>query len=93
MLTLDAVLRITAHVLYTRVEQDAILLNTLTNKYYSLNEVGARFWGLLTEGETLRRAHQVLLKEFEIESPQLEQDLLGLVQQLHEDGLVETTEV
>jgi hypothetical protein len=92
MLTLDAVLHIPAHVLYTTVEQDAVLLNTLTNKYYSLNEVGARFWNLLTAGKTPRQAHQVLLNEFEVESPQLEQDLLELISRLHENGLVGFTE-
>ncbi len=89
MLTLDATLRIPAHVLYTLVGQDAVLLSTLTNKYYSLNEVGARFWSLLTKGKTLRQAYQMLLEEFEVEPPQLERDLLDLIGQLRGDGLVE----
>jgi len=92
MLTLDATLRIPAHVLFTTVDQDAVLLNTLTNKYYTLNEVGARFWNLHTEGKTLREAYQALLEEFEVESPQLEQDLLELVEHLHENNLVEIIE-
>jgi hypothetical protein len=92
MLTLDAALQIPAYVLYTMIEQDAVLLNTLTNKYYSLNEVGARFWNLLTEGKTLRQVHQTLLKEFEVESPQLEQDLLNLSDNCMKDGLIEITE-
>lgn len=92
MLNLNAALRIPAHVLYTTVEKDAVLLSTLTNKYYSLNEVGARFWNLLTEGKTLRQLHQVLLDEFEVTSSQLEQDLLELLKQLRENGLIEITE-
>ena len=92
MLTLDATLNVPTHVLFTTVDQDAVLLNTLTNKYYTLNEVGARFWNLLTGGKTLREAHQALLEEFEVESPQLEQDLLELVGDLRENGLVEITE-
>jgi hypothetical protein len=92
MLTLDATLRIPPHVVFTTVEQDAVLLNTLTNKYYSLNEVGARFWTLVANGKALRQAYQVLLDEFEVEPPQLEQDLLELVRQLYNDGLVEIVE-
>ena len=92
MLTLDATLNVPTHVLFTTVDQDAVLLNTLTNKYYTLNEVGARFWNLLSGGKTLREAHQALLEEFEVESPQLEQDLLELVGDLRENGLVEITE-
>jgi len=92
MLSLDATLHIPDHVMFTTIESDAVLLNTLTNKYYTLNEVGARFWNLLTEGKTLREAHQLLLKEYEVESPELEQDLLELVEHLHENDLVEITE-
>ncbi len=92
MLTLDTALHVPAHVLHTTVEQEAVLLNTLTNKYYSLNEVGARFWNLLAEGKTLREAYRALLGEFEVESIQLEQDLLELIDSLQKNGLVEITE-
>ncbi len=92
MLTLDTTLQIPAQVLYTTVEQEAVLLNTLTNKYYSLNEVGARCWNLLAKGQSLREAYHVLLGEFEVESPQLEKDLLELIERLEKSGLVEITE-
>lgn len=92
MLTLDAALHIPTHILFTTVEQDAVLLNTLTNKYYSLNEVGARFWTLLAEGKTLKEAHVALLEEFAVEAYPLEQDLLELVGRLRENGLVEVNE-
>ncbi len=92
MLTLDTTLHVPAHVLYTTVEQDAVLLNTRTNKYYSLNEVGARFWNLLAEGKTPREVYQALLGDFEVEAPRLEQDLLELVERLLKSGLVEITE-
>ena len=92
MLTLDASLHIPSHVLFTRIEQDAVLLNTLSNKYYSLNEVGARFWNLLAQGKMPREVHRMLLGEFEVESPQLEQDLLELIERLHQNGLIEIAE-
>ena len=92
MLTLDSVVNIPASVLSTTVDQDVVLLNTLTNKYFSLDEVGARFWSLLSDGKTLRDAHQALLKEYEVESFQLEQDLLELLSELRGSGLVEIPE-
>ncbi len=92
MVTLDSILHIPVHVLYTTVEQDAVLLNTLTNKYYSLNEVGARFWNLLVAGKTLREAHRALFEEFEVAPSRLEQDLLELVKHLQENGLIEIAE-
>jgi len=89
MLTLDTALHIPAHVLSTTVDQDAVLLNTQTNQYYALDEVGARFWGLLTEKNLLKDVYKMLLDEYEVEPTQLEQDLLELLADLLENNLVE----
>lgn len=93
MLTLDTALKVSASVLFTAVGGEVVLLNTLSNQYYALDEVGAHFWGLLTEGKTLRKAYASLLKEFEVKPAQLEQDLLELVAHLQENGLIEITEI
>lgn len=89
MLTLDADLHIPAHVSFSIVGQDAFLLNTQTNKYFSLEEVGARLWELLNDGQSLRDGYQVILGEYEIDPAQLEQDLLEFLNHLLENGLVE----
>ena len=89
MLTLDTALHISANVIFTVVGQDAFLLNTQTNKYYALEEVGVRLWELLNEGRGLRESYQLLLSEYEVDPPQLEHDLLELAVTLMENGLVE----
>lgn len=91
MLTLDSSLRIPDTILFTTVDEEAVLLNTRTNHYFSLGEVGARVWSLLNEGKTFREVYQTLLEEFEVEAVQLERDLLELTEQLMEYGLVETS--
>ena len=89
MLTLDTRLYIPAYVVFTFADQDAVLLNTRTNYYYSLDEVGARLWSLLNEGKQLMESYQALLEEYDVEPAQLEQDLLELISGLVENGLVE----
>ena len=88
MLTLDTPVRIAENVLFTGVDQEAILLNTRNNKYFGLNDVGARFWDELSKS-TLRHAYQVLFSEYAINPQQLEKDLLGLVTLLVQHGLLE----
>ena len=89
MLTLDANLHIPAFVTFTFVEQEAVLLNMQTNQYYLLDEVGARLWGLLRDGKSLREGYQALLEEYAVDTGQLEQDVLELLEKLKEQGLVE----
>jgi hypothetical protein len=89
MMTLDAALNVPAQVMFTHVDEAAILLNSRTGKYFVLEEVGARLWELLGEGKGLRASCETLLEEYEVEPAQLEQDLLELVSKLAENGLVE----
>jgi hypothetical protein len=89
MLTLDAILKIPEYVVFSFVDQDAILLNTRSNEYYALDEVGARFWGLLRDGKSLKDGYKVLQDEYEVAPEQLEKDLLDLIGELVDNGLVE----
>ena len=89
MLTLDATFHIPDYVSFAFVEQDAMLLNMQNNQYYLLDDVGARLWGLMGEGKSLRESYQVLLEEYEVEPARLEQDVLELLENLKEKGLVE----
>ena len=89
MLTLDAALQISESIIFTIVGQDAFLLNTQTNKYYALEEVGTRLWELLKDGKQLKESYQILLDEYEVDPAQLELDVLELVGDLMENGLVE----
>jgi hypothetical protein len=88
MMTLDNTPHLPDHVMFSVVGEDAFLLNTQTNKYFLLEEVGARLWELLKDGKLLKEAYQILLGEFDVDPVQLEQDLLELLEQLQENGLV-----
>ncbi|MBI5351807.1 MAG: PqqD family protein [Chloroflexi bacterium] len=89
MITLDASLHIPANISFSVVGQDAFLLNTITNKYFALEDVGTRMWELLKEGNPLRECVRILADEYEVTPGQLEQDILELMQRLLENGLVE----
>lgn len=89
MLTLNAHFQIPAYVSFSIVGVDAFLLNMRTNKYFRLEEVGARLWDLLSAGESLSASYQILLKEYKVDVIELESDLLELMENLLKNGLVE----
>ena len=92
MLTLDSEIQIPSYVISTTVDQDAVLLNTKTNKYYALDEVGARFWVLITENKTLQEVYRQLLDEYAVSPDELEKDFLELINDLVENKLVKIAE-
>ena len=89
MPTLDSTLLIPSYVTFSVVGEDTFLLNTRSNQYFVLEEVGTRLWVLLKEGQSLKDAYQILLTEYDVPPSQLEQDILELINQLTEKNLLE----
>src|SRR5688572_5395926 len=71
------------------VSGEAIILNLKTERYYGLNEMGARMWEVLTITDSLQTALDVLHGEYDVDMATLRGDLLELVTRLVEDGLLE----
>ena len=75
-------------VAFTDVEGETVLLNLQTERYYGLDEVGTRFWQLLTEHERVEAVVPLMLAEFDVDEATLRQDLTSLISELTEAGLL-----
>src|SRR3954470_21462940 len=75
-------------VLFRDLEGEAVLLDTLTGRYYGLNEVGTRMWSLLLAHREIGATYRDLLGEYQVSPRQLEQDLSDFVQLLASRGLI-----
>lgn len=75
-------------VLFQRVGDEGVLLDLASERYFSLNEVGARFWELLAEDASLARALAVLVQEYEVSDQVLRADLDDLLAALTAAALV-----
>lgn len=76
------------HVLCQQLEEEAVLLDLETECYFGLDEVGARMWVLATSSATIQEAYDALVQEYEVEPEVLRRDLIELVGELHDAGLV-----
>jgi hypothetical protein len=88
MTQLQSKIYILPDVLFQDMGGEAVLLNVQSGKYYGLNEVGTRLWGLLTEGNNLEIAYRALLEEYDVEAGRLREDVLRLVDDLAAHGLI-----
>lgn len=75
-------------VIARELEGEMVLLNLETGMYFGLDPVGTRIWQTLSDVPTAGDVVGVLLKEYEIDRPTLEQDVLRLIGRLHTKGLV-----
>ena len=75
-------------VLIQEVGGEAVLLDLAGEQYFGLNPVGTRIWALLAPAPVLQQVHASLCAEFDADPARIETDLLALVRELAEAGLV-----
>ena len=79
------------NVLMQDLDGEAVFLNCDREEYFSLDEVGTRMLMVLQQSRSIESAYEVLIEEYEVDPEKLRQDLLALVQEMEEYGLVEIT--
>ena len=87
-ITLASHVRPSSDALIQLTGNEAIVLDTAGERYFGLNEVGARLWSLLVSNPHLADAHHRLLEEFDVAPTDLERDLITIVEQLADAGLI-----
>ena len=78
-----------AEVLFQEVGGEAVLLSLARERYFALDPVGTRIWRAISRDPSLQVAFDALLAEYDVDPARLEADLLALVGQLSDAGLVQ----
>ena len=86
---LDDTVQISEDVVFRELDGEAVLLHLGTGIYFGLNEVGTRIWTLLGQNGSLQSVLDDMLKQYDAAPDRLEKDLLQLVEQMREKGLVQ----
>jgi Coenzyme PQQ synthesis protein D (PqqD) len=76
-------------VMFRAVGDESVLLHLKSETYLGLDPVGTRMWTLLTESESVQRAYETLLREYEVDGQQLRLDLEDFVDKLIKHDLVQ----
>jgi hypothetical protein len=79
-----------ANVLIRFLDQESVLLNLNTEKYFGLDSVGTRMWQLLTSAPTIDSAYSQLIDEYDVDPETLRSNLSVLLNHLVENGLIAT---
>ena len=75
-------------VLISHLQEESVILNLDSERYFGLDDVGTRFLSVLTSSESIEAAYERLRNEYDVESNVLREDLLALVENLVEQGLL-----
>ena len=70
------------------IDDETIILDAITQEYFSLNEIGKVIWSILSQNKNLEEIKAQMLEMYEVPEEQLEKDLLNFLQALAKKGLI-----
>jgi hypothetical protein len=80
--------RVADDVLISNLQDESVILNLDSERYYGLDNVGTRFLSVLNSSDSIERAYEVLRNEFDVDAKSLRQDLLELIENLLKQGIL-----
>jgi len=80
-------------VLISNLQEESVILNLDSERYYGLDDVGTRFLSVLTSSESIETAYERLRDEYNVDPQILREDLLVLVEKLIDQGIIEISHV
>jgi len=81
-------IKISPDISWRQVGDEAVLLNTCTSEYYSLNPSGVMIWGLLSKGVCAADIVSKLSAEFGISEAAAKKDMDELLKTLKKEKII-----
>lgn len=75
-------------VLISQLQDESVILNLESERYFGLDNVGTRFLTVLTSSESIEAAYETLRDEYDVDELVLRNHLLALVENLVDQGLL-----
>lgn len=72
----------------SELQDESVILDVQSGTYYGLNDVGASIWAMIQEPKAIAKVQSAIMAEYDVSAEQCEQDVLTLLEQLIEIGLV-----
>ncbi len=80
--------RVPDDVLISNLQEESVILNLNSERYFGLDNVGTRMLSVLSDRNSIEAAYESLLAEYDVDPQMLRQDLTSLIENLIEQGLV-----
>lgn len=86
--TLTQKVTLSSDALFQEIDGEMVVLDLKSESYFGLDAVGARIWQLMQELGELSMVFDAMLDEYDVEPDQLEADMMALINELLEAGLI-----
>lgn len=91
-MVLDKRVTVPPGVMFRDLDGEAVVLEIESGRYFGLNETGTRMWLLLQEHGSVELALHDLLNEYDVTEERLRRELLGFIDILSSQRLLQIDE-
>ena len=91
-LSKSSIIQLSKEAVHCDVEDEVVILCMNDGVYYGLNSVGAFIWNIIKKPKSVDEIHRAIIKEYDIGKEESERDLMELLNDLLNKGLIEITD-
>lgn len=88
MITVESNVRKSADLIVAEVDDDVVLMHTVSGKFFSLTDTGRRIWDLMGDEVPVTTLVHKVQSEFDVGRAQCEEEVIELLNNLHQRALV-----
>ena len=88
-ISFDARASVAPEVLVSELAGESVLLDLKSECYFGLDTVGTQMWVALTRADSIQEAFDDLLERYDVPTDRLRSDLVELIRELTDRGLLE----
>ena len=87
----ESLLQANLDIIDSEIDDELVMMNVDTGGYFGLNPVATQVWAQLKEPKSLDALIQVLQQEYEVDTEQCRSDVLPLLEQMRDAGLLQVS--
>lgn len=89
----DSLVRVSSNQVYSRLGDEVAILELDRGVYYGLNDTGSFLWNLMQQPVRVNEMRAALVEEFDVDADTAEKDLLRVLADLRDAGLIEHVDI
>ena len=88
-ITTDTYIKRNNEVFASEIDEEIVMMNIQSGKYYGMDAIGSRIWELIDEKIRVKDIISTLLEEYDVTEEQCRKDVLDFLNELYDQQLVE----
>ena len=85
-------IRFKKDVIFSDLQDEMIIMDMNSGRYFGLNETGAKIWSLLDKHDDLKKVVKNLCDEYEISKEKCEKEIIQFIKGLQQKELIHVEE-